>query len=215
MSEKQRYPLSWPEGWKRTTNRRNAQFGKIKRVFNAENGKHVYAGKREVSIEDGFDRIEDELRALGVDESSVVVSTNLRVNMRGIPSGNQGAPSDPGAAVYWMRKGKAQCMAIDAYFRVADNLAAVAATLDAMRAIERHGGAQILERAFLGFAQLPETLNGRPWRDVLQFGLSTPTRAMVEERYKSLARARHPDAGGSTEQFNELTRARDQAFLEV
>ncbi|KVD37855.1 hypothetical protein WJ41_22830 [Burkholderia ubonensis] len=60
-----------------------------------------------------------------------------------------------GVAVYWeTRAGARRVMAIDQYTRVADNLAAVAATLDAMRAIERHGGARILERAFTGFAAL-------------------------------------------------------------
>jgi len=48
-------------------------------------------------------------------------------------------------------------MAIDIYDTVAGNLAAVAATLDAMRAIERHGGAQILKRAFQGFKALPSS----------------------------------------------------------
>ncbi|SDQ25048.1 hypothetical protein SAMN05443026_0089 [Burkholderia orbicola] len=36
-------------------------------------------------------------------------------------------------------------MAIDQSARIADNLAAVAATRDAMRGIERRGGARILE----------------------------------------------------------------------
>lgn len=174
----------------------------------------MYRGKARLSIEDAFDRIESELRALAVDESGVIVSTNLRVNMRGIPSGNQAEPGDPGVAVYWTRKGKSQCMAIDVYSRVADNLAAVAATLDAMRAIERHGGAQILERAFLGFAQLPES-TGRSWRDVLQFGESTPTEEMIDQRYRTLARSAHPDTIGGHEQMVELNVARDDAMREI
>jgi hypothetical protein len=54
-----------------------------------------------------------------------------------------------------MLEGESQCMAIDIYTRIADNLAAVAATIDAMRAIERHGGAQILKRAWMGLKALP------------------------------------------------------------
>src|SRR6185437_2928884 len=64
-------------------------------------------------------------------------------------------PSDPGVAVYWREGKNTRCMAIDRYSRVPDNLAAIAATLDAMRAIERHGGAEILDRAFTGFVALP------------------------------------------------------------
>lgn len=213
MSEKQRYPLSWPDGWKRTTSRQTARFGKVVSKPNLQGGGAILDKKR-LSIEDAFERIEYELRALAVDESTVVVSTNRRTNMRGIPDGSLSEPSDPGAAVYWTRKGKPQCMAIDAYTRVADNLAAIAATLDAMRAIERHGGAQILERAFLGFAQLP-AYTGRPWREVLSFGLATPTKAMINDRYRELAPKCHPDTGGSREKFEELCAAKDAALLEV
>jgi hypothetical protein len=105
-------------------------------------------------------------------------------------------------------------MAIDTYDRVADNLAAVAATLEAMRVIERHGGATILDRAFLGFAALPASTS-KSWREVLQFGLSTPTPQMVEQRFKDLARARHPDAGGSHDQMSELNVARVEALKEL
>jgi hypothetical protein len=72
-------------------------------------------------------------------------------------------------AVYWIKTGRKQmkCMAIDRYGRVADNMAAIAATIEAMRAIERHGSAEILERAFLGFQALPEP---EQWWQVLEFG---------------------------------------------
>jgi hypothetical protein len=212
----ERYPLSWPADFKRTANRRNAQFGKVRTEFNAAKGTHEYAGKRRVSIEDAFDRIERELRALSVDESSVIVSTNLRMNMRGIPSGNQGEPSDPGVAVYWIRKGKPQCMAIDQYTRVADNLAAIAASLEAIRAIERHGGAQIMERAFLGFAALPAS-SSRPWRDVLMVTHNDVKvdAEWIQTAYRVLAAKHHPDRGGDRAAFEELTQARDAALREI
>lgn len=196
MSEKEkpRYPLSWPDGWKRTRNRIRAQFG---RVESSADGR--YSGKKKITVEDGFDRIENELKLFGVETSTVIVSTNLKLNMRGVPTGNAGEPSDPGVAVYWKRKGKPESMAIDTYTRVADNLAAIAKTLFAMRAIERHGGAEILERTFIGFAQITEKSGGRPWREV--FGTatagSTPINLdTIEERYRYLAGQLHPDKGG-------------------
>lgn len=103
------------------------------------------------------------------------------------------------------------------YDRVADNIAAIAATLDAMRAIERHGGAEILERTFLGFAQLPAQ-RGRSWREVLGFtGPLQPSNAdAIEQRYRELARVRHPDTtSGSHAQMSELNAARDQAITEL
>jgi curved DNA-binding protein CbpA len=84
-----------------------------------------------------------------------------------------------------------------------------------MRAIERHGGAMILERAFLGFAALPESAS-RPWRQVL--GISTTAAAtwpMVEERFRSLVQIHHPDKGGDRNKFEEIVQARDAARLEL
>jgi hypothetical protein len=206
-----RYPLSWPTDWKRTTNRTRGNFGRVD-----YGGDGSYAGKSRVSIDMAFERIERELERFGIELSTVVVSTNLKLNIRGIPAGNQGEPSDPGAAVYWQRKGKSQCMAIDSYSRVADNLAAIAASLSAMRAIERHGGAQILDRAFLGFAQLPAAV-GRPWREVLQLvTCKYITREVIQDRFKELARSQHSDvAGGSHDAMVELNAAREQALQEV
>ena len=216
MAEKQRYPLSWPEGWKRTTARVDARFGKHRKAWSAELGRATYDGKARLSIEDAFDRVEAELSALNVDESTVVVSTNLRVNMRGMPTGNRSEPGDPGVAVYWTRKGKGQCMAIDAYYRVADNLAAVAATLEAMRAIERHGGAQILERAFIGFAQLPES-SGVDWREVLGFERgSNPSEGMIRDHFRSRAAEAHPDkSGGNNDRMVRLNVAMREALAEL
>ena len=164
---KTRYPLCWPAGWPRASIRSRAQFGKAPRPRSSDPA--LYVPKSRLSIEDSFRRIEYEMERFGVELHTVLVemerfgvelhtvlvSTNIRPNMRGIPAGNSGEPSDPGVAVYWTLKGKSQCMAIDRYDRIADNLAAVAATLESLRAIERHGGGAILDRAFVGFAALP------------------------------------------------------------
>src|SRR6185437_15868045 len=131
----QRYPLSWPEGWKRTLShlRRHGSFNKKESVPGATWQKTV-----NLSIADAIKRVYYELERVGVKhiQEDVVVSTNLRVNISGIPRSDQGDPQDPGVAVYWERKGVRQCMAVDQYYRVADNLAAIAATLEAMRALE-------------------------------------------------------------------------------
>lgn len=210
-----RYPLCWPANWKRVTSRARAQFGKVSTEFDASKGSHRYAGKSRLSIEDSFQRIEYELERFGVDTATVNVSTNLRVNMRGIPAGNQGEPSDPGAAVYWTLKGQSQCMAIDRYDRVADNLAAIAATLEALRAIERHGGGSVLERAFIGFAELPAPRSA-DWRTVLCIHPQTNvTPEIIENAFRVLAVRRHPDKGGSHEMMSELNAAREAALLEV
>jgi hypothetical protein len=150
---------------------------------------------------------------MGVADYNVIISTNVQLRLDGLPYSNAREPNDPGAAVYW-GKGtvkERKCMAIDRYNRVADNLAAIAATLDAMRAIERHGGAEILERAFLGFQSLPPPMSGgRPWQDVLGLNGNT-TLESAEKAYARLAMEIHPDHGGDHDKMAELNNAIHQA----
>lgn len=213
MSDKTRYPLSWPANWKRTPprDRTRANFGKTEIRWDNE-GNSRYGGKSRLSVAGGIQRISDELRRFRISEDDVLVSTNVQLRLDGLPRSDRGEPSDPGVAIYWKKNGKDQCMAIDRYDRVADNLAAIAATLDAMRAIERHGGAQILERAFLGFAALPgQTMP--PWREVFGFPPETrPTREQIEQRFRELARERHPDRGGLHDDMAILNVARELAL---
>jgi len=207
-----RFPLCWPANWKRTTNRTRAHFGKSDTRYT--NGVLCYGGKSRLSVPGAIDRIAYELRRMGVKEENCIVSTNVPLNLSGNPRGGQSEPSDPGAAIYWTHKGKSQCMAIDRYDRVADNLAAIAATLDALRAIERHGGGSILERAFIGFAALPAAKVD--WREILQFHPQTNVTAqMVQNAFRALAAKRHPDAGGSHDSMSELNAARAAALAEL
>jgi hypothetical protein len=108
-------------------------------------------------------------------------------------------------------------MAIDRYTRVADNIAAIAATLEALRAIERHGGGAILDRAFAGFAQLPAAIvTERPWRDVLGFPPNASvTIGEVDSRFYALAKQHHPDVGGADDRMRELNDARHRARIEL
>lgn len=198
MSERKAYPLSWPDGWKKAKFRTAAAFNK-----KADSG-----GTSRLSVADAVRRVIYELERMGLRDDDIIISTNVRLRLDGMPRGDE-TPSDPGVAVYWQKKGEAsmRCMAIDRYTRVADNIAAVAATLEAMRAIERYGGAEILNRAFLGFAALPQTASS-PWREVLGI-TGVPTLELVESRYRALVKVHHPDAGG------KITQARDAARMEL
>lgn len=207
MSEAIRaYPLQWPDGWKRTDSwiRKGARFGKSE--FKAVEG-GGYNQRKDLSIYDATKRVLYELERLGVSRDDCVISTNLKLRLDGLPRGDQGEPSDPGAAVYWVKKGARRVMAIDAYKTVAGNLGAIAATLEAMRAIERHGGAVILERAFTGFAAIAAPSK---WFDVLQVREDSPV-DVIQANYRSLAKSRHPDAGGNRGAWDELQRAYDDA----
>ena len=115
-------------------------------------------------------------------------------------------------AVYWQEtSGKRRVIAIDRYSRVADNLAAIAATLDAMRAISRHGGARILERAFTGFTALPAPGAAREWWEVLGVDKGATPEA-IKAAYRSLASQHHPDKGGDAARMAEINEAYRKAL---
>lgn len=169
-----RYPLAWPTGWRRTpaSIRGRAYFTKE---------------RNQVTITEGIRRVREELRGLGIITSDdLIISTNLELRNDGLPRGGHvREPHDPGAAVYWKKTKELQhkVMAVDRYERVADNLAAIAASLKALRTVERHGGAMILERAFTGFDALPSP---NDWRHVLGFD-ETPTLLQAKARFVDLA----------------------------
>ena len=199
------YPLSWPAGWKRTTTRKRANFNSRK-----ETGAS-YRMKRQLTIAEGIGRVLDALQKMGIPSYQVIISTNMPVRNDGLPYSGRKDPDDPGAAVYWRPYGsdaQHKCMAIDQYDRLADNLAAIAGTLDAMRAIERWGGADILDRAFQGFAALPEYVS-RGWFNVLGVKDDTPHEE-VELAYKKLRGKHHPDRGGDADIFQMIQEAWQQ-----
>ena len=213
MSEKTRYPLCWPEGWKRTAReeRTRAQFRKEERQGSA------VVSSRRVNVIEAIDRVAVELGRMGIDHGNIIVSTNLSLNIYGQPRADRGEPADPGAAIYWLRGIENMAMAVVRYDRVADNIAAIAATLEYMRGIERHGGAEIIERVFTGFAQLPERAGGKAWRDIMGFPeQAQPTKDAIGSRFRELSKDRHPEKpGGSRELWDELTWARDAALREL
>lgn len=203
------YPLQWPEGWPRAKLREPARFHKKEARRSDGVATAAYKVQRDLSIADGCGRVLAVLSAMGVPDYEVVVSTNVEPRLDGMPKSTGSAlGSDPGVAVYWKRKGKRQCIAVDRYDRVADNLAAIAATLDAMRAIDRHGGAQILDRAFTGFIALPAP---EQWFTILGVGASA-SRAEIEAAHGRLAMKHHPDRGGTDYEMARINTARDEGL---
>lgn len=196
-------PLQWPAGWKRISRdqRTTARFGKASR----SGGFGGYQAGRSLTIAEAVDRVRAELSRMRVRDDDLVINSDLKLRLDGLPMSNQREPEDPGVVVYWRDNGSMRCMAIDRYDRVADNLAAIAATLDAMRAIERHGGAEILNRAFTGFAAIEHQVTEQ-WHDVLQVSPQASTDD-VRLAYRRLRSAFHPDNAmnsGDAERFNQV-----------
>lgn len=212
IEDVQAYPLCWPDGWPRSKSRRTDHPFKT-RSFSS--------GRLEaVSFDRARKGLRDELQRLGT--RSVTLSSNvpLRQDGEAYADAARRRMDDPGVAVYFLFKGKPMVMAQDAYFDVAANIRSLALAIDGMRQLERHGGGTMMERAFSGFAALPAPEGSRPkrpWWIVLNYGDSDETRAdlsvdEVQARFRALSKKRHPDAdGGSTEAFQELSDARDEA----
>ena len=187
-----RFPLHWPAGRLRTpaARRRAALFRD---------------DKKRMSISAAFDRLQDQLDRLGA--TGIILSTNLELRVDGVPRADRAPPADTGVALFFQLHGKDTVLACDRWDRVADNIAAIAAHIDALRGMDRWGVGSI-EQAFAGYQTLPAP---EQWWQVLGVG-SQATRAEVEIAYRRLAPSAHPDTGGSTGAMARLNAARDDGL---
>ncbi len=191
------YPLQWPTGWPRT-----------------EPGKR-HQSRYRVSFAEARDDLLHELDMLNA--KVVMLSSNLPLRRDGIPYAASREPSDPGVAVYWTDARGDHVVACDSWRTVRENVRAVGLTVAALRALERTGASEILDRAYTGFTALPEVAGDTDWRVTLGFDpRDAVTEREVRERYRQKARELHPDApGGDTERFKALGSALERALREL
>jgi hypothetical protein len=191
MESTRAYPLYWPEGWPRSTFHKVAKFG----------DHSIAAGRREISRQVAL-----------FDGQDLIISTNLELRISdGLPKSNQRQPADRGVAIFFKRAGADVALACDVYTTIEDNMWALGRTLDALRQIERDGSPALINRAFKGFAQLPDP-DALDWWDVLR----VPRTAGDEEirrAYFQLAKQYHPDNTdtGDSEKFQQVAKAYEQA----
>lgn len=223
------YPLSWPEGWKRTAPHLRGdgrQFGTGTGFESDGAGGSNYVGKRSITLEVARQKLREALDKMKA--TFVTLSTNVPLRNDGEPRSDGGrAPhGDPGVAIYFTLKGKPMVMATDAFDNVASNVRSLGLAIEAMRQLERHGGGQMMERAFTGFSALPPPDNyqpRRPWWEVLRYPEDPAEReilsvAEIEARWKALAKKLHPDGSGASASdaaMSELNVAREDAVKEI
>jgi hypothetical protein len=204
-----RYPLAWPNTWPRTASRRQAMFSKKVHRAGAP-----YARSENLTVGDGLARLERELRLLGA--RTPVISSNLRRNLDGSLTANQAKMlADPGIAVYFRLHDTPIVLACDKWNSAADNMAAIAGHIEAIRAQGRYGVGTI-DQAFRGYAALPPVggTQGGDWRAELEVATVAPaalTLTYCEAQYTKLLKLRHPDRGGSHDAIVRLNLARDAA----
>ncbi len=204
------FPLQWPDGWKRTAWRRSSNFDKSA-GFNA--------------ARDGVLR---QLKMLGT--SHVVITSNLPTNSKGQPyNASAGKLADPGIAVWWVKGGKEQVMPCDRWLTCVENMHAIELSIAAIRGIDRWGTAGIVEKAFAGFAALPEAgatsiespaataIFVRNWQAVFEVAAlidvlaAKDLLAIVKARHRDLIKKHHPDLGGDLEAATEINAALAEA----
>lgn len=139
----------------------------------------------------------------------------------GCPKSSQRKPKDVGVAVYFVRKNKDFCIACDKYDDVRSNMRAIGLALEGLRAVERAGVTELLDRAFQGFARLPAAIvpvAPPDFRKVLCLDKNWPWDLTEDEahedlmmNYKVAAKSAHPDRGGSHESSVRVNAALAQA----
>lgn len=208
MSGAQAYPLAWPTGWPRTpwARRIPARFGKKHRDSSG------FTNHKQITVAEACDRLQAELDRIGARHA--VLSTNLEQKLTGGPRSGQSNPTDPGVCVYFQLKGRPTTLPCDRYDDVAGNIAAVAAHIEATRAIERHG-VGTLDQMFTGF-QAIRGPGPKPWKEVLGFPTeSRPSVDTIRMKQRELAKKFHPDMGGSDALMAEINAAADAALTEL
>lgn len=195
------YPLKWPEDRPRSRERKPALF--------REDG-------RRMTFTTARRRLLEQVFAMTRNGQSwrtwnMILSTNIRFTLSGSRDMNVSRrdPDDPGVAFYFDLDGKPHVLACDRWDTVADNIAAIAAHIDALRGQERWGVAD-LRQAFAGHAALPPPV---PWWEVLELARDASAE-VITAAYRAKAKTMHPNAGGDRAAWDRLSAAYEAAKLE-
>lgn len=206
MSDLSRYPLCWPDNVpRRAPQQRGVPQFAPKTVADAT--AFVLAEINRLNRMPHFHR-----------DENVIVSSNLRLRLDGLPRSGDGEPSDPAVAVYFQLRFKQSgkdvsrhcVLTCDRWVRVSWNLYAIGKDIEAQRARERWGCTSV-EQAFRGYLAIPERCGGPAWWDVLGVAPAAG-RPEIEAAFTRLAKSLHPDAGGDHESWVRLQAAYGQAL---
>lgn len=195
------YPLRWPEGRPRSREHKPALFRN---------------GTLRMSLTAARQRLRHQVEAMTKPRQNwrvldMVLSTNIRFTQSGARDQNVSRkdPSDPGVAFYFDLDKKPHVLACDRWDTVADNIAAIAAHIEALRGQERWGVAD-LRQAFAGHVALPAPPH---WSEILGVDRDASADA-VHAAYRRLSRTTHPDTGADRADWDRLQAAYEAAKKE-
>ena len=189
MNSKQ-FPLQWPIGRQRVQNPERSKF-KPSSIY--EEARDIF---RQVGLMGGRE---------------IIISSNMQYRNDGLPYTRQNV-NDTGVAVYFKSSNnEEQCIPCDNWITLEENMRAIAKTIEAMRGIERWGGKSLMNAAFSGFKALPSSTiitpppdrEKRSWWVVLGVDQNADAPS-VKQAYRRAQATAHPDAGGSSYDFQEV-----------
>lgn len=192
------YPLAWPTGRPRTTEPKSALF--------RDGGSRMTLTTSRARLREQISMLTKRGQPWRV--LDMVLSTNIRFTASGSRDQNVSRrdPPDAGVAFYFSLDRRPHVLACDRWDTVPDNIAAIAAHVEALRGQERWGVAD-LRQAFAGHTMLPAPAT---WSSVL--GVSRDAdRAEIDRAYRALAKTAHPNAGGDRATWDRLSQAYEQA----
>lgn len=210
----QAYPLQWPIGVARTprTDRKEARFGKRNAQGYGNQALTIAEARSRVLAE--LDKVTPPGKPWRVPPDSIVISTNVQTRGDGLPYSGAKDPDDPGVCVYFTIDGEDRCAPCDKWDRVADNLAAIAKTVEADRGKERWGVSSIVDSYRRPALPSPGEAGGTSWQRTLGLG-QVPTNDEIIDAYRRLRSKYHPDKpDGDVNAFNQVQKAFEQARRE-
>lgn len=181
----------------------------------------AYARKRatfRVGYQDRLDLLEHELEKLNA--KNIVIQAQFEakeIRQDGWPR-SSARPKGPAIIVSFKGSNGPLSFPCDHYQSWEDNLYAIALSLEALRAVDRHGVTKNAEQ-YRGWTQLPaaeaktdgflDAEQAAKWLAVVSGCSQSATFIQVnsvaqDAAYKMAAKRLHPDTGGSTEDFQKL-----------
>lgn len=193
------YPDQWPRG--------RAKEGGLKQAA----WKHY--GKR-LNFDQAVSRLAEQVTLVTKPGrnwrmTELTLGTNFELRIDGRPRRDRGYPFDTAVTFFFELDGQPHVLACDRWNRIEDNIAAIAAHIEALRGQERWGVSD-LKQAFAGHVALPAPApsGSEPWWQVLGVRPDA-TDSEIDQAWRDKMRTAHPDRpGGSEAAAQRLNNAR-------
>jgi DnaJ-domain-containing protein 1 len=167
----------------------------------------------DVTLSKAFSDLETELDRLGVEDDGYRYSLDARQRNTDQRPYQRANPDDPGFVLRWRMDGADYAVACDRYSRLRDNVRTVGLYLREKRKMEQRP--VVTGESEFANARLPSgddeteaVVARQPPHEVLGVEPDAPE-AAVKGAYRGLLKERHPDHGGSQEDFERLQEAKE------